>query len=124
MSAFIVDREDIDVLVTALNAAGIVAGTSVDFTGRMLWAENLASIHYRYPDTLEGGEYPAHIDFRASGVDTYTWTPNAAGLNAAEVREVAKSYEYQSCEHPGWSSSAANAAMGRLAEAVSCGRLS
>lgn len=117
MSAFIVDREDIDVIVTALNAAGIVdGGLGADSAGRMLWAENLRSLMYRYPNDGDG-ERPGPIDFRDSDVDTYTWTPRADGLDPKRLAEVIGCYRYQSCEHPEWESSQAYAITARFENA-------
>lgn len=113
MSAFIVDRADIDVLVTGLNAAGFIGSAVCDNIGRMLWRENLLSLAHRYPNDKDG-QRPGPVDFRDADVDAYTFTPNAAGLVVDQLRQVAKCYAYQSCEHPGWDGSGAERAINLL----------
>jgi hypothetical protein len=115
VSAFIVDRADIDVLVTGLNAVGLIGPGVCDEIGRMLWRENLRSLQHLYPNDRDG-QRPGPIDFRDSDVDTYEWTPNAAGLDPVQLRETAHTYGYQSCEHPGWAESTAATALAALAE--------
>lgn len=129
MSAFMVDKAHIDTLITAaldarcgrdftwyVGEGWSATARQLDFTnadeiGGMLWAENLASIHGRYPDTLEGGPVPGPVDFEPEHTLTYTWqrvgTPGA--LPPVVVLKAIQCYEYQSCEHDGWRASAARA---------------
>lgn len=118
MSAFIVGKVHIDALVQAgltfsrhdrmrwyLPASGTqrcyheLDHTTVDAVGRMLWAENVTSWRYRYPDgplVAEGTDY------------TFPVT-RAKRLSAVETLKAVSCYEYQSCEHPGWETSEAKA---------------
>lgn len=125
MSAFMVCKTHIDSLVQAGIEAELIHPDKADEFGRMLWAENLASIHYRYPDTLEGGQYPGPLDFRAEHVEQYTYEPlnGAAGLSRV-AREVvhgaARCYDYQSCEHPEYEKSQASKFIALLIGLVAC----
>jgi hypothetical protein len=112
VSAWIVSKTHIDALVQAGIEREMVRPDEADEFGRMLWGENLASIHYRYPDTVENGNYPGPNDFRDSDVDTYTYEPldGEAGISLraeAVVNAAAGCYDYQSCEHPGYENSKA-----------------
>lgn len=91
MSAFIVDKAQIDAIVQAMLTYELIVPEDADDTGRMLWNENLASIHARYPDTITSWDYPGPIDFTPCDVD-----------------------DYQSCEHERWDRSEAKALNGRL----------
>jgi len=101
MSAWIVSREHIDVLVTALEPESQGKGDEI---GRMLWRECLTSVAYRYPRDRDG-ERPGPVDFRDADVTTYTWTKRV--VPGCWVYKAAACYSYQSCEHPGWESSQA-----------------
>jgi hypothetical protein len=81
-----------------------------DTVGSMLIRANLASIHARYPDTLEGGSIPgptAHYwdepyRFPAFGTGV-RW------LGTVEALKALAGYEYQSCEVDDWRNSEAAA---------------
>jgi len=111
MSMFIVSREHIDYMVTAIIRAELVAMTP-DEIGRMLWNENLESAKYRYPNDGDG-ERPGPINFRDSDVESYTWTETAE-LDPAALSTTLRCYDYQSCEHPGWDGSEAKAITDKL----------
>ncbi len=78
-----------------------------DRIGVMLWAENVASVQARYPDTIDSGEYPGRIGFTLHDVADYTWPMRTPRLTAAEGLKALDGYEYQSCEHDGWHTSEA-----------------
>ena len=115
MSAWVVSKAHIDALVSAamqgrdglrwrtgeINQTETDVGTEV---GRMLWNENLQSIHYRYPDTRNGRDYPADNGFTADDVDTYRFK-RSKPMNAVIILKAISCYEYQSCEHPEWDKS-------------------
>lgn len=140
MSAFVVGQEHIDALVTlALRGASDREGTwhtplrwdgangtwpeatpeTADRVGSMLWRENVASIHGRYPDTMEGGAYPGPIDFTPESTLLYAYPkqPRPALTGVAGLKAL-DCYEYQSCEHDGWSTSEARAFCDRLRRAL------
>lgn len=99
MSAWIVSREHINLLVAALMDEGIVQGISPDEIGSALWRENLRSVAYRYPNDGDG-ERPGPVDFRDGMVDTFTFRGPVDTSNKALVLKQAHCYDYQSCEHP------------------------
>jgi hypothetical protein len=104
VSAWIVARAHIDVLVLA----GVQLGVAYDprseqpvrlgpellaAVGADLWAENHASVDYRYDEHSTPDPYPA---------------PTAEVLlDRVAVVKAVDCYVYQSCEHPGWSTSRA-----------------
>lgn len=143
MSAFVVDKVHIDLLVTA---AGCVipsehrSGLSWYFeprdnrapvdqfpnlerrelpymdadeshaVGQMLWGENLLSIEFRYPDTLDGGNWPGPCSFEGwTSVQAYTFERVPGTVAPWVVLDALSCYDYQSCEHPGWRTSEAKA---------------
>lgn len=122
MSTYIVDKETIDVLVCAAvhlsnstNQALPEVGLSK--LGQDLWNENVRSVSYRYSDcstfdlpgtyineeiapglTMDVPEWLTPYDFCSCDV-----LPREVTRNALE--DALSSYEYQSCEHPGWEAS-------------------
>ncbi len=85
--------------------------------GQMLWDENLASVSYRYPD-CDGDELPGPIGC------SYVYEAGPPLLprpvDAVTVLKAIACYEYQSCEHNGWSTSQAQA----FCEALRCRAIS
>ena len=130
MSAFLVDKVHIDVLVrTALegpryarnpsnawhafrwwhaNASHDVNETTVDAVGAMLWTENLASLEARYPNDTSG-ERPGPIGLTDDVVRGYSYNDPHYTLTVVEALQAIRCYEYQSCEHDGWNDSSAAA---------------
>jgi hypothetical protein len=143
MSAYVVDRAHIDALLTAgLYHAPQYPGDgcsplrwfdrdpaendghewyekhhreltreTADAVGRMLWWENLRSVGYRYPD----GELPAP-DGMLAELDTYTFNRLPGIPDPVVVLSAIACYEYQTCEHPGWHGSEAQAFCSALKE--------
>lgn len=126
MSAWIVTKNHIDALITAgldyqmplewdgnsgtpySQTSCRLDARSADKVGRMLWQENLNSIHYRYPDTVEGGNHPGPMDFSPTEVEAYTYSHfGARRWSPVAVLKAIDCYEYQSCEHPEWETSEA-----------------
>lgn len=104
MSAFVVSKTDIDILVTAfasLNPAG-AALLNLDKLGAMLWRENVDSVAYRYnmPDR-HFSEHEAYLK------DVAAYRHAAVAARPEAVAKVAACYDYQSCEHPDYESSEA-----------------
>jgi hypothetical protein len=87
-----------------------------DYLGRILWTENVRSIHYRYPDTLDGGSYPGPLDFSAGEALAYRHTDHAYMLTPREAIHACDCLDYQSCEHPEWRSSEAYRALQAIRE--------
>jgi hypothetical protein len=68
---------------------------------RMLAEECLASVHARYPDTIDHPEHtPGPIDHWYE--KPYQYTRPLSHATAVEGLSLLACYEYQSCEHDGW----------------------
>lgn len=68
--------------------------------GQMLWQECWNSVHYRYPsDTNQ--------DVSSEACPVYVHKPIIGEIDPMQVIKLAHSYDYQSCEHPGWYDSSA-----------------
>lgn len=112
MSAFVVDQEHIDELVSAAIGLEIRACLATDRGcqqvnhenasdfGRMLWAENVRSVIHRYRlcDTEEATEYEAAVE-----AYRFTWRPVSPGRAAKRLA----CFEYQACECDDWKESLA-----------------
>jgi hypothetical protein len=109
MSAWVVSKAHIDALVNAAAQFGVIASKGeANAAGRLLWAENVRSVNYRYDEESEPPEYKIQT--------------TEAAFRAAAVLRVLDCYEYQSCECPDWEKSQAFAWCARL-RAAALGRL-
>lgn len=135
MSAWIVDKTTIDLLITAGLARHAMAGvmrwrvpphdqrqpatsdgtrpgelnrTTADAVGSMLWAENYASVLHLYPEDEADG-LPGPAAFAGEETLTYEWEAVPGTLDPVVVLASIACYEYQSCEHDGWHTSQAHA---------------
>jgi hypothetical protein len=117
LSAWIVSRDHLDLLLTAALAWKLAIPEQADQIGWMLWKENLASVAYRYPSDRDG-DRPGPHDFRDRDVDTYRFRPYPGRVDPEVVVAAAASLAYQSCEHPDWAASAACRWVTRLHEAA------
>lgn len=114
MSAFILEDDTIDLLVTAgtmgsrdnglrLYFAGEVIAYSkyedTDLVGTILKTANYESVNYRYQENTEVGTY----NYRTVG------DIGGALIPWGQVLKSLDCYEYQSCEHPEWETSLAKA---------------
>jgi hypothetical protein len=134
MSAFVVSQNHIDAIVMAawLGPNGCERRTwyapefyrpngdrqqitelNVDEIGRTLWTENIKSVQYRYAD------HEAFADLSTDKTADYQLdfmkTPKRT---AAELLSLIHCYEYQSCEHPEWKTSAAKRLCRKLRESL------
>jgi len=103
VSAFVVSKATIDVIVAAMVRLDVIEFDQADQTGQMLWNENYASVNYRYSD-----------DFAAP---PYVFPPMSipkAHEDPALVLKQAHCLNYQSCEHKEWESSRAKALLVEL----------
>lgn len=101
MSCFIVDNADIDVIINAAAQYDLLDGADPRTLGATLLAENIASYRWRYEHVLEPAD---QADLAAMH---YTLTATEAPLHPLAVLRALACYSYQSCEHPGWVTSAA-----------------
>ena len=94
MSAWIVSKKHIDLLVGAALAHGLAGRRdTADELGAALWEENYASVNYRYAD--------------CSGRDlqlcpSYHYDPSTPTSDPVVLLKQLDCYEYQTCEHQGW----------------------
>lgn len=102
MSAWIVSRAHIDVLVQALAEGEHVTDVDPDEIGRTLWRENLKSVAIRYPGDTGDGDRPGPISFRDEQVDTYTYRRPARRIEPTGVLYAISCYQYQCAEYEGW----------------------
>lgn len=115
MSAWIVNRDHLDLLLTAALEWDLITGEHADATGRLLWKENLASVAHRYPADRDGHR-PGPNGLRDRDVDTYQFRPYPGRVDPEVVAMAAASLIYQSCERPGWAVSDARHWVTRLRE--------
>lgn len=133
MSAFMVSKEHIDALVatalhgptdngkpggygqrrwyppispTACGQEQPVRAENASELGDLLVKENLSSIHYRYPDTIDNPDStPGPCE--QYWLTEYAFPPRTKALTIVQACKALAGYEYQACEHPEWRSSAA-----------------
>lgn len=93
---------------------------TADEFGFILWAENVASVRYRYPgediDTLPG-TYAE--DGRHEVSHGYSYSPSRRTRpTTVEAFKLLNCLDYQSCEHPEWRESEAFAILAALKDAL------
>lgn len=115
MSAWVVSRDHIDLVVTEIIARKVPdPETGEAFTpeggtdlGRYLWSENIDSVRFRYclPD-----DHEVTKDYRRA-LEEYAYRecpePRGEWRAGTLVESAVRSLRYQSCEHPTWSGSRA-----------------
>lgn len=133
MSAWIVSKEHVDLLVTAglmFPQHGNLRWSTEPDTHkptelerenatdavRMLWLENFASVDHAYGDE-DDRELPG-ADVTLPQIQRAVFRPINGTLDPVVVLKALQSYEYQSCEHPGWSKSQARRFCEALREAA------
>ena len=91
MSAWLVSKGHIDVLVQAALVEGLLPNyaQTPDDLGKLLWLENHLSLEARY-----GDDVPDDIEYTFRGVE--------APLGDAHLSAAIHCYNYQSCEHDAW----------------------
>jgi hypothetical protein len=114
MSAFVVSKTDIDILVTAFARLRPHGRRLLNLNafGRALWRENVASVAYRYgmPDR----HFEEHARYLRE-IETYRFKPTIVRPEA--VAKVAACYDYQTCEHDGYEASEARQIIQAIAAA-------
>jgi hypothetical protein len=93
MSAWLVSKEHIDVLVTAALAFKLIEESGATIVGEDLWQENVKSLEYRYPNGHDETPEPYHFSPRPTEDLFY-------------IAKQASYYDYQACEHPSYPGSA------------------
>lgn len=96
MSAWIVSKAHIDAMINSALEHGIVPEPhnvdALSALGQAFWRENYRSCNYRYS--------------RNSKAANYRFEGTEASLDPSAVEMLVRCYQYQSCEHAGWESSA------------------
>ena len=136
MSAYMIDREHVQFLVSAAeklardSAYGLSYyhdGRSVEIVpsdrdqltkiGQALWDANLKSINTRYPDTVGYPERcPGPCDETFVYAHSKDWPYHEIEL--VQVFKAIKCLEYQACEYDGWEASEAYAVLQAIKEAA------
>lgn len=113
MSAFVVDKKHIDLMVSAIvngTRDGVIPARPYDPNriGQMFVSENVESVSYRYPrDNVSKGELPGPGGPNAYYLAPYTYADPVYRPTSAELYMAIRCLDYQSCEHPGWQNSEA-----------------
>lgn len=105
MSAYILDKQDIDQLVDALVDHHIMDQTFASTTGRLLWGLNALSVMHRYPDVLTTNQWPGPFRFRWEHVTTYAHDSRPAWIDQRDRHELTAlidNWEGQSSLVPAW----------------------
>jgi hypothetical protein len=102
MSAWIVSRAHIDVLVQALAESERVTDVDPDELGRQLWRENVKAVSIRYPGDTGDGDRPGPIGFRDADADAYTYRRPSKRIELPGVHKAIAAYQYQCAEYDGW----------------------
>lgn len=101
MSAFLCSPKHIALIATWAADRGLVKDRSS--TARLLAEENIRSVAYRYPNVaVEWWLSMTEEAYLAECMRT-----RVEGYAPDRVNNLAKSLDYQSCEHPGWETSEA-----------------
>jgi hypothetical protein len=129
MSAWIVSKKHIDYMVTAALTCERKRGYGPDYGGQRvhlgnadevgagLLAENIESVAYRY-DSRDLNDLPGPI--KQTRPEQYRYRPQPPGIDVVTAIKAIHCYEYQSCEHPGWDTSAAKAFCEELKGGLIC----
>lgn len=119
MSAYVVSKDEIDILVTAgihvVEDEYSVPDEQASEVGQRLLDECVRSVSYRYPND-DLGELPGTYDEEtivpgiapvsiAQWLTPYAFTRPEREPSRDDVAEAISCYEYQSCEHPEWEAS-------------------
>lgn len=115
---------DIDRNAGTYKRAEIHRGDSdrANAVGKMLWDENIRSVRYRYPNTENlpgpiGESYEYVHDWTYDG-EQYVRVLHLLRIDPLAVLKACDCLDYQSCEHPGWDGSEANAFLEALRKAA------
>lgn len=103
MSAWIVTKAHIDVLVHALGRRELM-DISPNEAGAILWRENYRSVNYRYDER--------------SRTPSYTYSQPPVKWSPDQLTKIVGCYTYQTCERPDWEQSKAFALVETLSEAL------
>jgi hypothetical protein len=113
MSCFVVSKLDIDAIITAAMPLRPDVAANPDLVGKMLWLENIRSVaHYYAMPTRK----PDDLAMYAAKAVQYEFTP--LPLEPIQARKIVDCYDYQTCEHDAYETSAARALIAELEKAL------
>src|SRR6202020_3104433 len=102
MSAYVVDKETIDILIAGALRAQLFGIDEASANGQMLWRENVTSgsLRYNLPtrDATELAEYEGDVE-------AYEFTP--CDPTGPAIDSAIDCLDYQSCRIEGWGARAA-----------------
>lgn len=90
--------------------------TTATVAGMILLEENVASVKHRYPDD-DVTELPGPTELLEQLV-RYQWAEAGSDQTPEGAIKAVHSYQYQSCEHPGWKTSLAKQLTDSLVESL------
>lgn len=102
MSAWLLSKDEIDVLVHWLHKTGVSRALPDDL-GKMLWSENYKSIRYRYGDNVKRPSYTYATPRPRHYRDGRFFDPD----DIDQALKMCLFYDYQTCEHPQYDASRA-----------------
>ena len=109
MSAYVVDKETIDILIAGALRAKLFGEDEATEKGQMLWRENVISVSFRYNlPTRDATELAQYED----DVEAYEYAP--CDPTGEMIVRAVDELDYQSCEHDGWEASAAHALLANI----------
>lgn len=123
MSAWIVSKNHIDLLITAALSWELLVPEQADAAGKLLWLECQKSVAYRYPRDADG-EWPGPWfpelgrGLTLANIEAYGFTQLEGRVDPEVVQIAARSLAYQSCEHSGWITSAAYTLINQIHDAA------
>lgn len=109
MSAWLVSKRHIDLIVSASIAFKAIKSSAADVIGDMLYQENAKSLRYRYGDAEEFWEFPKP--------NSYHYEP-LVSEDPDYIFKQLSCYNYQACEHPEWETSNSCALVAKLREQI------
>jgi hypothetical protein len=118
MSCFVVSNFDIDILVTAYANLNRVGARLLNLSrvGRVLLFENVASFEacYHVRQRPRGHAMRQEMAGNLRQARAYRFTRRRA--KPAAIAKLARCYDYQACEHEGWTTSAPKAIIDALCQ--------
>jgi hypothetical protein len=97
MSAYIISKETMDIVVAAASCSGLCAMTKRSDLGRRLFAMNADAIRVRYSDCQEVDGMPGPCDI-SNIHDNYFYTAPTSGLDNAQMQKSVDNLKYQCSE--------------------------
>lgn len=107
MSAWLLNKYEIDVLVHWLHKTG-VSRALPDNLGKMLWSDNYCSIRYRYGNWNSEGKFIKRPSYTYATPKARHYPKSGKFFDPEDMDQALKLchfYDYQTCEFPAYDSS-------------------